>query len=63
VLPNQYLGLPEVFTLFKPVENETVLDAVNNQIEVLAEANKSDFGYTELMENLHEFNLADANTY
>jgi len=54
---------PEACTLFKPVENETVLDAVNNQIEVLAEANKSDFGYTELIENLHEFNLADANTY
>jgi hypothetical protein len=40
---------PEAFILFKPVDSETVLEAIKNQIEFLGEANKSDFGYTELI--------------
>jgi hypothetical protein len=35
---------PEAFILFKPVNSETVLEAIKNQIELLGEANKSDFG-------------------
>ena len=64
VCPNtSFWQSPEAFILFKPVENETVLEAVNNQIELLGEANKSDFGYTELIENIKDFNLKDLSTY
>jgi hypothetical protein len=54
---------PEAFILFKPVDSETVLEAIKNQIELLGEANKSDFGYTELIENINDFNLTDVGTY
>jgi hypothetical protein len=54
---------PEAFVLFKPVDSETVLEAIKNQIELLGEANKSDFGYTELIENINDFNLTDVGTY
>jgi hypothetical protein len=40
---------PEAFILVKPVKSETVLEAVSNRIELLEKANKSNFGYTELM--------------
>jgi hypothetical protein len=54
---------PEAFILFKPVNSETVLEAIKNQIELLGEANKSNFGYTELIENINDFNLTDIDTY
>jgi hypothetical protein len=54
---------PEAFILFKPDNGETVLEAIKNQIEFLGEANKSDFGYTELIENINDFNLTDVGTY
>jgi len=58
-----FLLSPEAFILFKPVNSETVLEAIKNQIELLGEANKSDFGYTELIENINDFNLTDVGTY
>jgi hypothetical protein len=54
---------PEAFILFKPVDSETVVEAIKNQIELLGEANKSDFGYTELIENINDYNLTDVGTY
>jgi hypothetical protein len=54
---------PKVFILFKPINSETVLEAIKNKNELLGEANKSDFGYTELIENINDFNFTDIGTY
>jgi hypothetical protein len=35
---------PEAVALFKPVDDERVLQAIDNQISLLEEANKSEFG-------------------
>jgi hypothetical protein len=38
---NHFLAILGSIHLFKPVEGETVLEAVSNQIELLGEANKT----------------------
>ncbi len=52
---------PEAVALFKP--DESVLQAIDNQILLLEEANKSEFGYVGLVENIKEINLKDASGY
>ena len=54
---------PEAIALFKPVDDESVLQAIDNQLELLEEANKSEFGYIGLVENIKEINLKDASGY
>ncbi len=54
---------PEAVALFKPVDDESVLQAIGNQILLLEEANKSEFGYIELVKNIKEINLKDASGY
>jgi hypothetical protein len=43
---------PEAVALFKPVDDESVLQAIDNQILSLEEANKSEFGYIGLVKNI-----------
>jgi len=52
----------EVIILFKPVGDETVLEALDNQIQLLSEVNKSHYGYTELIDNIN-YNISNASTY
>jgi uncharacterized membrane protein len=54
---------PEAVSLFKPVDDESVLQAIDNQIVLLEEASKSKFGYIGLVENIKEINLKDASRY
>ncbi len=54
---------PEAIALFKPVDDESVLQANDNQILLLEEANKSEFGYIGLVKNIKEINLKDASGY
>jgi hypothetical protein len=54
---------PEAVSLFKPVDDESVLQAIDNQLVLLEEANKSEFGYIGLVENIKEINLKDASGY
>jgi hypothetical protein len=51
----------EVIILFKPVGDETVLYALDNQIQLLSEVNKSHYGYTELIDNIN-YNISNALT-
>jgi hypothetical protein len=41
---------PEAIILFKPVGDETVLKALDNQIQLLSKVNKSHYEYTELID-------------
>jgi hypothetical protein len=54
---------PEAVALFNSVEDESVLQAIDNQILLLQEANKSEFGYTGLVKIIKEINLKDASGY
>jgi len=42
--------LPEAIILFKPVGDEAVLEALDNQIQLLSKVNKSHYEYTELID-------------
>ncbi len=54
---------PEAVALFKPVDDESVLQVIDNQILLLHEVNKSEFGYIGLVDNIKEINLKDASGY
>jgi hypothetical protein len=54
---------PEAVAFFKPVDDESVLQAIDNQILLLEKVNKSEFGYIELVKNIKEINLIDASGY
>jgi len=54
---------PEAIILFKPFGDETVLEALDNQIQLLSEVNKSHHGYTELIDNINDFSMSNASTY
>ena len=43
---------PEAVSLFKPVDDESVLQAIDNQMLLLEEANKSEFGCIGLVKNI-----------
>jgi hypothetical protein len=55
--------LPEAIILFKPVGDEAVLEALDNQIQLLSEVNKSHYGYTKLIDNIKDYNTSNASTY
>ena len=61
--PISFWVSPEAIILFKPVGAETVLEALDNQIQLLSEVNKSHYGYTELIDNIKDFNMSHMNTY
>jgi hypothetical protein len=50
--PISFWMSPEAIILFKPVGDETVLEALDNHIQLLSEVNKSHYGYTELIDNI-----------
>ncbi len=54
---------PEAVALFKPVDDESVLQVIDKQILLLEKVNKSEFGYIGLVENIEEINLKDASGY
>jgi hypothetical protein len=54
---------PEATILFKSVGGETVLEALDNQIQLLSKVNNSHYGYTELIDNIKDFNMSNMSTY
>jgi hypothetical protein len=41
----------------------TVLKALDNQIQLLSKVNKSHYGYTELLDNIKDYNMSNSSTY
>jgi hypothetical protein len=54
---------PEAVSLCKPVDDESVLQAIDNQVSLLEEVNKSEFGYIGLVKNIKEIDLKDASGF
>jgi hypothetical protein len=47
---NHFWFSKEAMALFRPVDDESVLDAINNQIKVLEQVNKGDTEYSKKTE-------------
>ena len=62
-LVTNYWVSTEAIKLFKPKGEEGVLNAIDNQIEVLEQALASDSGYIEIIGNIKELNLNEIPTY
>jgi hypothetical protein len=61
--PISFWMSPEAIILFKPVGDETVLKALDNQIQLLSEVNQSHYGYPESIDNIKDYNMSHASTY
>ena len=60
---NHFWFSKEAMALFRPVDDESVLDAINNQIKVLEQVNKGDTEYIDVIENLNQMNLSEISTH
>ena len=58
-----YWESPEAKKLFNPLPNESTLNAIDNQIEILRQANNSSSGYLQLIQNLNHINQEDDITH
>ncbi len=54
---------PEAVALFKPLNDESILEPIDNQMLLLEEVNKSEFGHIQVVENVKDINLNDVSGY
>jgi len=58
-----YWTSPEAKYLFKPIEEETTLKAINNQIMILEKASESENGYLDAVADVTTINWEEIPTY
>jgi hypothetical protein len=58
-----YWTSPEAKYLFKPIEEETTLKAINNQIKILEKASESENGYLDAVADVTTINWEEIPTY
>jgi len=61
--PFSFFDSPEAIILFRPLEGETTLEGISNQIDVLEKVNASEHGYLDIIKKISNMNIDEVPTY